>query len=369
MVPAPTAQDYRLRILIDATGAPETSGGMEVWAREIAYAWNKLYPEDEILIVGHRGLINEFLSTTLSVLDFSARNPVARAFVQQLLVPVVFKLGRFEGLISINAVLSPVLWNINSVVLNHDWRHITRPSEFGRTARLYRRLWRVSTRKARYVSAVSSKTAIETAKITGRADVVTTPPGGNHLDRVSPARPSVMFKNTNRFILTFAHHSNKRADLALRAFGGLFQHNLIDKGFRLCILGAKGQRLKFLQKLASSEGVHESTDFIEFVSQSEYKWLISEAAVLLMLSTDEGYGLPVAESLRQGVPVVVSRMSGVAELFPGHVLDVGESLEEIMRGICFALTGPRGRVNSGLTWSQAAHSLRELLARSHSVRQ
>ncbi|HEX7017656.1 MAG TPA: glycosyltransferase [Patescibacteria group bacterium] len=96
----------------------------------------------------------------------------------------------------------------------------------------------------------------------------------------------------------------KRIDLALKACQKL--------GRRLVIVGT-GQELKRLKKLAQSS-LHQSTvEFLENVSDRQLARLYLRAQALLMPGLED-FGITALEAVAHGVPVIVHRGSGAAEI-------------------------------------------------------
>jgi len=75
---------------------------------------------------------------------------------------------------------------------------------------------------------------------------------------------------------------------------------------------------KRLEKQAHTLGVAQRVTFMEPVSGRE-KWrLLDEATVLVLPSRSENFGIVVIEALARGLPVVVSRDVGVADVVAEH---------------------------------------------------
>jgi glycosyltransferase involved in cell wall biosynthesis len=81
-----------------------------------------------------------------------------------------------------------------------------------------------------------------------------------------------------------------------------------------------------------------------YVDTAELRALMEAASALILVSLEEGFGLPVLEAMAAGLPVVCSRGSGLSEVASGAALEVDPlSVEAIARGIETVLTEPRLR--------------------------
>lgn len=352
-----------MKILIDAIGAPAHSGGVELWAVQTINQWSTTFPNDELTVVGHSGLGADHGSTNLTFIPVKANGPVRRALLQLFFIPWIFIAKRFERLLVLNPVLSPVLGNANTTVINHDWRHLRRPEEFSWAQRTYRKLWEGSTRRSSQVIAISDKTAGETLRVTGREGVHVISPGADHLSTYTAEEMlgGVLFGM--RFFVTFAHHSNKRPELAVASFARLVNRRK-DAGFVLVILGARGEVRDGLAHLGVELGVYEMIMFIEYASPPDYAGLIRNSAGVLVLSTDEGYSIPIAEAGFYGVPAIVSERSGVASLVHSVVNSVGDNIDDIAESMARALEAePRkANIDSAVrTWRDVVTEVRDVV--------
>jgi glycosyltransferase involved in cell wall biosynthesis len=114
--------------------------------------------------------------------------------------------------------------------------------------------------------------------------------------------------------------------------------------------------------VASGDGVR----FVGYVPTADLRVLYSLARVFVYPSLWEGFGLPVAEAMACGCPVVTSNVSALPELAGDAALLVNpESVEEIAAAIerlwsdeplrCACATRGRLRV-TGFTWERAARA-------------
>lgn len=73
--------------------------------------------------------------------------------------------------------------------------------------------------------------------------------------------------------------------------------------------------------VANSEKGDKIT-ILESVTQSELQWLYKNAALLLVPSLCEGFGLPAFEAARSGCPVVASPCGAIPEIFLGNYVEI-----------------------------------------------
>ena len=76
-----------------------------------------------------------------------------------------------------------------------------------------------------------------------------------------------------------------------------------------------------LEAVSTSEKTDKIT-ILESVTQSELQWLYKNAALLLVPSLCEGFGLPAFEAARSGCPVVASPCGAIPEIFRGNFVEI-----------------------------------------------
>jgi glycosyltransferase involved in cell wall biosynthesis len=140
-------------------------------------------------------------------------------------------------------------------------------------------------------------------------------------------------------------HHDLAALAALRAGG-------VDA--RLQVVGAHGPRayLTELRRLVDRLGLEDDVVFTGSVSDEELAAHYETADAFLFLSEHEGFGIPLVEALRFGLPVVALAGSATAETAGGAALLVREAepalVAELVWRVCRdhdlkALLGSRGR--------------------------
>jgi glycosyltransferase involved in cell wall biosynthesis len=202
--------------------------------------------------------------------------------------------------------------------------------------------------------AISRKTASEITTLCPEAKVVVIENGRDH-----PRRWSILPRSSREgphYLVTFGHKNHKRPELAIAAL------TMLDgdpEDTKLIVLGAEGSYRHDLEVLAHSFGVSERCEFPGFVNEQEYQSIVSNAKVLLLLSSDDGFGLPLVEAEYFGIPAIVMSDSGLAALHPS-VIETEPVAAELARAICVALPS-EGLKPLTWTWSDTVHKMRGVM--------
>lgn len=344
-----------MRVVIDALGATRYAGGMTLHAREILSTWAREHPEDEVTVVAGTALIEHLdAAPPMRILRWPNESILSRAPGQLLLSPLLRVVRRADAVLSLSPIVSPLVPRARAYCFQHDWRHVLNPEEFSRLNILYRKLWEVSARHAACNFCISRKAAEETERIVPGAVTEVVENGRDHArrwgaDDAQPAAP--------RTVVTFGHHNNKRPELVIGALARLPQRETL----RLVVLGARGDYAERLRALAAAEGVAEQVTLPGFVAEEEYHRLVSTASVVVMASSDEGFGLPAAEAEYFGIPVVVTEDSGMQTIF-AEAITAQPQAQSLARALGEALD--RGRREPGhpaRTWAGVVESVRSAI--------
>ena len=123
-----------------------------------------------------------------------------------------------------------------------------------------------------------------------------------------------------------------------------------------------------LQKLARELGVADRTIFTGFVSDDQLVATLKSSNIIVIPSRFEPFGITALEAMAAGIPVVVSRVGGLAEIVNNNVdgLEVDpESPDAISDGVIRVLSEPelaegfvlkaREKVK-GYSWGSAAEA-------------
>jgi glycosyltransferase involved in cell wall biosynthesis len=117
------------------------------------------------------------------------------------------------------------------------------------------------------------------------------------------------------FLLCVAQHRrNKNIPFLLDVFARLTRAGQIDPNTRLVVVGISGPETSKIVSAVKIADMSKSVVFAEGLSDAELQWCYRNCGAVLAPSTIEGFGLPVAEALLAGCPVVCSDIPAFREL-------------------------------------------------------
>lgn len=141
----------------------------------------------------------------------------------------------------------------------------------------------------------------------------------------------------------------------------------------LVIVGKKGWLYEEILAAPQKWGITDKVKFLDFVPDSDLSRLYGQAQVFVLVSLYEGFGLPVAEAMKEKCPVVVGNNSSLPEVAGNAGIYVDpENTDEIASGLLKAISERRlkagqKRIEVGLehikkfTWENAARQTLEVL--------
>ncbi len=141
---------------------------------------------------------------------------------------------------------------------------------------------------------------------------------------------------------------------------------------KLVIVGKKGWQYDEILAAPRKYNVRDRVQFLDFVPEDDLPGLYKNAALFVLPSLYEGFGLPVLEAMAAGTPVVVSASSSLPEVAgdAGVYVDPTD-VTSIAKGLGIALsekgTSRQNRIRKGLlqakkfTWEKAAAKTLEII--------
>jgi glycosyltransferase involved in cell wall biosynthesis len=120
--------------------------------------------------------------------------------------------------------------------------------------------------------------------------------------------------STVRYVLVVAGEApSKNLSRAIAAFARCRQLRG-DPLLRLKVAGVKDKYHGLFQAEARQQGVAAFVDFLGFIPDPEMRILYRQAALFLMPSLSEGFGIPVLEAMVSGTPVAASSSTCLQEI-------------------------------------------------------
>jgi glycosyltransferase involved in cell wall biosynthesis len=298
--------------------------------------------------------------------------PLQRILWEQLVLPELVRRNRLD-LLHATVNVTPVVSACPTVVTVHDLSFVHYPEAFPPLQRLYLRTQVLrSLRAARRIIAVSAATKEDVTRLAGlpdaRVDVV---PNGVDL-AFCPAPPAEVeaFRGRRglppRYILHLGTLEPRKNLVRLvqafdqvRAAAGAAMADL-----KLVLAGGKGWDYANIFQEVSRLGLEADVVFAGYVADEELPWWYRAAAVFAYPSLMEGFGLPVAEAMACGVPVVTANVSALPEVAGDAALLIDPTSVDQLAGALLAVLGDvelarelslRGRQRAaGYRWERTA---------------
>jgi glycosyltransferase involved in cell wall biosynthesis len=132
--------------------------------------------------------------------------------------------------------------------------------------------------------------------------------------RVSVLSPLPQW-NGEPFLLCVAQHRrNKNILFLLRVFERLLRAGRVADGTRLVIVGIPGPETHAILRYLAKAKIADRVILLNGLSEEQLQWCYCNSQLLLAPSLVEGFGLPVAEALLAGCPVICSDIPAFREL-------------------------------------------------------
>lgn len=117
------------------------------------------------------------------------------------------------------------------------------------------------------------------------------------------------------FLLCVAQHrSNKNVAVAVRILDSLIQQRIVPRSSQLVVVGIPGPETRKIRDLVRHLKLEQNVLFLSGLTDSELQWCYHHCKLLLAPSSTEGFGLPIAEAMLAGCPVVCSDIPAFREI-------------------------------------------------------
>jgi alpha-1,3-rhamnosyl/mannosyltransferase len=126
------------------------------------------------------------------------------------------------------------------------------------------------------------------------------------------AGEDIWLRDLPRFVLVVGQYAPyKNHEGAIAGFAAAFHQ---QENIHLIFVQRMNGNAHRLAELTTRQGVNERVHFLGSVGSDTLAWLYRHAELLLHPSFCEGFGLPLAEALSSGCPVVTSNQSAMPEV-------------------------------------------------------
>jgi glycosyltransferase involved in cell wall biosynthesis len=134
------------------------------------------------------------------------------------------------------------------------------------------------------------------------------------LPQVSAWSPLPLWKGEPFLLSVAQHRRNKNILFLLRVFERLLRTGKLAPQTRLVIVGIPGPETNAILRFLADANIADRVVLLNGISEDELQWCYRNCELLLAPSLTEGFGLPVAEALLAGCPVICSDIPPFREL-------------------------------------------------------
>lgn len=287
--------------------------------------------------------------------------------------------GREVDLLHSVALTAPLKTRAVNVVMLADitWIVAPDPGEAA-TTRLWRLVVPPVARRADRVIALSKAGAEDVHSRLGvtreRIDVVPLAPGTNDLLQPTPPeelRARLGLGDGPVILTVSAKKVHKNLERLIRSMGRVTER---WPTAQLVLPGNPTEHERELKALAAELGIAANVVFPAYVDAADLEGLYSLARCFVFASVNEGFGIPVLEAMRRGVPVACSNVSALPEVAgeaaryfdPYSVQGIAEALSDLLADEQLsAALARRGRERqAAFTWEATARGTLESYARA-----
>ena len=307
-----------MRICLDLRTTVGPMHGIARYGVELARALQKLdHSHKFFLLTGNRSPFDPGEVPSAEVLGSAVR---PYTFMEQIWVPCI--LDRLQvDLYHCLTYACPAVVRQPFLLTVHDLLPLVRRQEFAMSRRAYfQTVVRLAARRSRRIIVVSDYTKSCMARwfrrTIGKTRVVSS--GGDHITKtqVTPEderRFLVIIPEKSPFFLSVANSRlHKNILFSVRCFSRMVQETGV--GFQYVLVGSQHPEVySYLEQCPARKQIR----FAGQVTDGLLRILYERAIALLFPSLGEGFGLPVAEAMQFGLPVIAFQDGAVSELLGG----------------------------------------------------
>ncbi len=174
------------------------------------------------------------------------------------------------------------------------------------------------------------------------------------------------------FLYVGSIHPRKNLERLLKAFDLFKQETKAEH--KLLLTGAIGWKIQETMKTYQTMKFKDDVLFTGHVSDEELADIYAGAEALCYVSIFEGFGLPVAEAMKSGTPVITSNTSSMKEIGenaallvnPYEIREIADAMKKILRPEIRAELIQKGKERiKQFSWDKFAETLAETLQKTY----
>jgi glycosyltransferase involved in cell wall biosynthesis len=332
---------------------PNKMEGIGLYSYEILRRIVKSHPEHQFIFCFDRPFDSRFIfshNVEAVVISPPARHALLFLWWYQVGIPYIYKNKSADLFFSPDGFLSLSSTVQKSLVTIHDLAYLSYPKQISRTNLWYYRYFMPRhIRKANHIITVSQSTKTDLINhFPAAADKSTVVYNGTR-DIFKPIVEEKQRKICERytsgqpyFISIGALHPRKNTARLIRAFTRLREKTAIP--VHLLIVGRLAWQTAEIQETFRDSSHKSSIHFLDYVTDHDLTDLLASSLALVYISLFEGFGLPIVEAMRAGIPVIASNQSSMAEIAGEDALLVDpHSVPDIVKGMDSILHSPKLR--------------------------
>lgn len=338
-----------MRLIVDATPVRAAGGGLSTYADGLLRAWSRAFPNDQLIVVAGSAEAERLMRDVAGDVRVAPLRS-GRFVAQHGLIPLLTRSAEPEAILALVPTVPIVPSTVPMVSVVHDMRAWMHPEEFPVSVRIYRRtVYHHAFHRSARLIAVSERSRRDLAEVCRRSEGKThvVHPAADHVDAWAGGERAP-------HVITFGHWTNKKPRMAIEAWASARASASRGSRWELHVVGVPEARRETLIGAAADLGVEDSVVVHAYLPDLEYQRLFTSASAVLMLSTFEGFGLPVVEAMRRGVHVIASRDAALVEA-GGRSAAYVDDKAGLSRALCDVMNDRpqvRQMVRSGLEWTR-----------------
>ena len=354
-----------MRVVIDGL-AIRGENSLSIVSEHLLSGWQQLDGIDELhLVVGSDAGIAVPESVSVHSVPFGRSAMLSRLSAQSRQLSRLCRSLRADVMLAMLPTTALTPLPCPRAVIAWDFRYRLLPWQFSRKSLLLRKVsYDIGFREADAVACISGRTKRDLLAFHPRLSEVpvrVTHLGADHVDSWAVRAAD------DRHAIAFGHFVNKNVDLVLDGWSALHARGGATLPLRL--VGVSERDRRPLQERVNELGLTSVVTVSPWIPKASFQEQFASSSLVVFPSDFEGFGLPAAEAMRLGIPVVITPEPALLEVTAGHatVLD-GDGPAALVRAVDTALQLPAADLAAArrhadrFTWASFASGVRSLLA-------